>query len=329
MKEKILKILSAGDEYISGEKLSNLCGVSRTAIWKHINNLKEEGYEINSQSRIGYKLIKRPDSLLKTEILQDLKTKKWAKELLYTFEEVNSTNKVAKKLANEGKAEGTVVVAEHQSQGKGRLGRTWSSPKGKGIWVSIILRPHILPTKASQITFVIAVGMLKALKNFVNLDVKIKWPNDILINTKKVAGILTELSAEIERINYVVIGIGVNVNQSQNEFPLEFRDKATSLKLASGQEIARVKVLQAMLEEIEKAYNLYLAEGFSPIIDQWKQNSFTLGKEVKVLMNDGEIEGLAFDVNEDGCLLVKDDDKKVHTILAGDVSVRLVNGDYA
>ncbi|MDK2823497.1 MAG: BirA family transcriptional regulator [Clostridia bacterium] len=328
MKQKILKILSDSKDYVSGEKLSELCGISRTAIWKHINNLKDEGYEIHSQPRIGYRLIKRPDALLKTEILAGLHTSKWGKEFLYTFEEVDSTNNLAKKFAAEGQPEGTVVVAEQQLQGKGRLGRTWISPKGKGIWVSVILRPNILPTKSPQITFVLAVGMIKALRKILPIKAKIKWPNDILINKQKVAGILTELSAEIERVNYIVFGIGVNVNQDKEEFPIEFRDKATSLKSVLGYEVSRVKVLQAMLEEIEISYNQYLEQGFQIVLDEWKDNSLTLGQQVEVIMDNQKLEGQAVDVDQDGCLIVKDKNNCLHKIIAGDVSLRGHGGKY-
>jgi len=329
LKQEILKILSNSEEYISGEKLSNLCGVSRTAIWKHINNLKGEGYEIDTKPRIGYRLLRRPDALLKAEILANLNTLKWGKEHLYTFEEVDSTNLAAKKLANEGKPEGTVVVAESQLAGKGRLDRAWVSPKGKGIWVSIILRPNILPANAAQITFVIAVGMVKALKKALGLNVQIKWPNDILIDRRKVAGILTEISAEIERVNYIIVGIGVNVNQGENEFPLDFREKAYSLKLALGHKVSRINVLQTMLEEIERSYDFYLKNDFSVIIEEWKSNALTLGQEVKAITGNEIIEGLAVDLDSDGCLIIKDRNNNSHKIIAGDVSVRNQSGSYA
>lgn len=331
MKEKIIETLSKTDGYISGEELSELFGVSRTAIWKHINILKGEGYEIESQTRKGYKLLKRPDALIKSEILSQLNTKNWGKEHLYTYEETDSTNLIAKKLAREGKPEGTVVVAEHQRAGKGRLGRQWISPKGSGIWLSFILRPPMLPTFAPQISFVIAVGMIRALKNTTGLDVKTKWPNDILIDRRKAVGILTELSAEMERINYIVVGVGVNVNQKAEDFPPEFKDKSTSLKLANtgGQKFSRVKILQGILEEMEKIYNDYLDKGFASILEEWKNNSITIGEEVEVIMGEERLSGLAIDVDKDGSLLVKKDNGDVERIIAGDVSLRKKGGQYA
>lgn len=329
MKNKILKILDASQDYISGEDISDKCGISRTAIWKHINTLKEEGYQIDSQPRVGYKLLKRPDALLDIEILTGLDTIKWGKEELYTFEEIDSTNIYAKKLASTGKPEGTVVVAEEQTLGKGRLGRKWESPRGKGIWLSFILRPPILPAQAPKITFVVAVGMVRALKKALNIEAKIKWPNDILINKKKVCGILTEISAEIERINYIVVGIGVNAQQNIEDFPPEFRDKATSLKIASSQKVSRVKILQCILEEMEYTYNFYLNKGFAGIINLWREYSITLGEEIKVITHEEEIFGTAIDVADDCCLLVKDESGRIHKIIAGDVSLRKANGEYA
>ncbi|SMB93463.1 BirA family transcriptional regulator, biotin operon repressor / biotin-[acetyl-CoA-carboxylase] ligase [Desulfonispora thiosulfatigenes DSM 11270] len=322
MKNKILNIISSSAEYISGEEISNKYGVSRTAIWKHINALKQEGYQIESFPRKGYKLIQRPDILLENEVLTNLNTSKWGKEKFYFLNEVDSTNNYAKKLASEGKPEGTVIVAEEQSAGKGRLSRKWISAKGKGIWTSFILRPNILPNFAAQITLVMAVGMIKALEKNLGVSAKIKWPNDILINDLKVCGILTEMSAEIDRINYVIVGIGLNVNQSNDDFPDEIQDSATSLKICLGKEIKRVQMLQVILEEIEKVYNLYLEKGFSEILDEWKNNSCTLGQEVIVKMPKEIIEGMAIDIDSGGCLIVKDKENIIHKIIAGDVLVR-------
>jgi len=328
MKSKILEILSENSDFISGERLSSICGVSRTAIWKQINNLKEEGYQIETQPRLGYRLLKRPDTLLKTEIINNLKTVTWGKEDLYTFDELDSTNELAKKHAASGKPEGTVVVAEKQLQGKGRLGRVWDSPKGQGIWMSVIIRPPILPIYAPQITFVLAVGMARAIHKALGLKAEIKWPNDILINRKKVAGILTELSAEIEKVEYIVFGIGVNANQKIEEFPEEFRNKAVSLSMSLGRDVSRVEVLRAMLEELEKTYNEYLERGFDYILKEWKANSITLGKDVQIIMDQEKLEGKAIDLDSSGCLIIKDKNNNLHRIIAGDVSLRDAEGNY-
>lgn len=327
MKMKILQILTNSQDYISGEKLSELCGISRTAIWKHINQLKKEGYIIDTQPRIGYLLKARPDRLLKAEILEQLATVTWG-ENIYAFDEVDSTNNVAKSYAAQGMPEGTIVVAESQIKGKGRLGRPWGSPKGQGIWVSIILRPNIPPTAAPQLTFVMAVAMIKALKKALNISAQIKWPNDIIFEGKKVAGILTELSAEIERVNYVIVGIGVNANQKPADFPQEYREKATSLKSILGTDVSRVKVLQAMLEEIESTYQEYLNNSYGKIMEEWKRNSITLGKQVEVTTEKGKLGGYAVDIDSDGCLIVRDEQGDFHKIIAGDVSLRSKGGKY-
>lgn len=269
-----------------------------------------------------HKLTKRVDVLSKKEVIKNLKTKKWAKEHYCFFKEIDSTNNYAKKLANDEKPEGTVIVAEEQSQGRGRLNRNWLSSKGKAILTSIILRPSISPEFAAQITLVMAVGIIRALKRKLNIEAKIKWPNDIIINDLKVCGILTEMSAEIERVDYIIVGIGLNVNNTVAEFPEEIKKNATSLRICLGQEVNRVELFQTILEELEEVYNSYLKEGFSRILEEWKDNSYTLGEKVVVKMPQKIIEGIAIDIDKYGCLIVKDKLGKKHEIIAGDVLVR-------
>ncbi|NLT94224.1 MAG: biotin--[acetyl-CoA-carboxylase] ligase [Clostridia bacterium] len=329
MKIKLLDILNSTEGFVSGERLSNLLGVSRTAVWKQINSLKKDGYVIETQPRLGYRLLHRPDLLVKTEILSNLATEKWGKDYLYTFAEVDSTNELAKSYAAKGKPEGTVIIAEKQLQGKGRLGRTWLSPEGQGIWVSIIIRPNIMPYKAPQITFVLAVGMVRTLYKALGIKAQIKWPNDLLIKGKKVAGILTELSAEMERVNYIVFGIGLNVNQKIKDFPEELRNKAISLRIASGHYVSRVQVLKVMLEELERTYNEYLQRGFDYILEEWKNHCDTLGKEVQVFMDGTKLEGKAIDVDREGFLIIQDKENNIHRVIAGDVSLRDSSGNYA
>lgn len=328
MKQKIFKMLLEEKEYISGEEISERLGVSRTAIWKHINSLKEDGYEIEAVPRKGYILKYRPDKLIGTEIVTELNLKKWDKNNVYTYDQVDSTNTIAKKLANEGKEEGTFVIAEEQLKGKGRMGREWVSPHGKGIWVSFILRPEILPVHASEITFVIAVGIMEGIKKYTGHDVKIKWPNDILINGKKIVGILTEISAEMERINYIVAGVGINANQNVDDFPEEIKIKATSLKIATGKNINRNELLRKIIEEMENIYFLYKKKGFERILEIWEQNNITLGRRVKAITFDGEIVGYAEKIDKEGYLIIRDDSGKENKILAGDVSLRNEDGSY-
>ena len=328
LKQKIFKMLLEEKEYISGEEISERLGVSRTAIWKHINSLKEDGYEIEAVPRKGYILKYRPDKLIGTEIVTELNLKKWDKNNVYTYDQVDSTNTIAKKLANEGKEEGTFIIAEEQLKGKGRMGREWVSPHGKGIWVSFILRPEILPVHASEITFVIAVGIMEGIKKYTGHEVKIKWPNDILIDGKKIVGILTEISAEMERINYIVAGVGINANQNVDDFPDEIKFKATSLKIATGKNINRNELLRKIIEEMENIYFLYKEQGFEKILEIWKLNNITLGRRVKAITFDGEIIGWAEKIDKEGYLIIRDDSGKENKILAGDVSLRNEDGSY-
>lgn len=328
MKQKIFKILLEAKEHLSGEEISEKLGVSRTAIWKHINALKEDGYDIEAVPRKGYLLKNRVDKLLKTEIITELNLKYWNKENIFTYDQVDSTNIIGKKFAAEGKEEGTFIIAEEQTKGKGRMGREWVSTYGKGIWLSFILRPEIVPVRASEITFVIAVGIMEGIKKHIKKEVKIKWPNDILLEGKKIVGILTEISAEMERINYIVAGIGINANQDLEDFPEEIRFKATSLKINTGKHINRNQLLREIIQEMERVYYIYINEGFKKILDLWKENNITLGRRVKAITFEGEIIGIAEKIDDEGYLIIKDDNGKENKILAGDVSLRNEDGSY-
>lgn len=328
LKQKIFEILLEKGTSISGEEISERVGISRTAVWKHINALKEDGYEIESIPRKGYLLKTRTAKLLRTEILAGLHTRVWDKEHIYTYDQVDSTNILAKKMAAEGKPEGTFVIAEEQTKGKGRMGRDWSSPHGKGIWFSFVLRPQIPPVRASEITFVIAVGVMEGIRRYSGREVKIKWPNDILLDQKKLVGILTEISAEIERINYIVAGIGINANQDIEDFPEEIRSKATSLKLATAKEVNRNRLMALVIEELERIWILYQEEGFSAILRLWEVHNITLGKRVKAISFDKELVGLAEKIDQEGYLIIRDDLGQEHRIVAGDVSLRKEDGSY-
>ena len=309
MRSRILELLrKAGEEYMSGEEIAKRLGVSRTAVWKHIKELREAGYGIKSRSRSGYALEETPDCLLPGEIKNGLRTRLIAKDIVF-FEEIDSTNQVAKQLAQKGAAAGTVVVAESQGKGRGRLERSYFSPAGKGIWFSVILRPHILPQEA-------------AMKRF-GLKAEIKWPNDILHEGKKLTGILTEMSAEIDRINYIVIGTGINVNIEEEEFPEELRDKATSLSIMKGEKLPRVAFFQAVLEALDELCIVLEEDGFAPIIARWREHAVTLGQEVHVIGAIGKdsFDGRAVDIDEEGALLVETEGG-VRRVLAGDVSIR-------
>lgn len=321
MRSNILAVLrSAGGAYVSGEEIAKALKVSRTAVWKHIHELRQAGYAIESHSRSGYCLRETPDLLLPNEIKNGLETKVLGWEIRY-YKDVQSTNNAAKELAAQGAAEGTIVVSEAQNSGRGRLSRGWYSPAQKGIWFSVILRPAFLPQEAPKCTLLAAVAIVKAVKKVSGLAVGIKWPNDILHEGKKLVGILTEMSAEMDGINYIVIGAGINVNIGQTEFPEELAGIATSLSIVKGEKLSRVILLQAILAELEALYDQAQRQGFAPILAEWKKYSVTLGQEVNVIGIKETFSGTAVDIDSDGALLVRTAEE-TRRVLAGDVSIR-------
>lgn len=322
MRKTIVELLkNAGENFISGESIAGKLGVSRTAVWKHIQKLRENGYEIISSERRGYKLKDAPDLLLPNEIQIGLDTKIIGLNMEY-YPSVDSTNRVAKALAYHGAEEGTIVVAEEQTGGKGRLDRTFYSPRVKGIWFSVILRPKILPKEAPKCTLMAAVAVAEAMNRF-NLKAEIKWPNDIMFDGRKLVGILTEMTGEIGKITYLVIGVGINVNIRREEFPEELQGVATSLLEMSGEELSRVELFRAVLEEFDKIYIEVKAAGFDRVIERWKKYNVTLGKQIQVISaGDGEtFTGKAVNLNSDGALVVETAQGR-QTVYAGDVSIR-------
>lgn len=260
-------------------------------------------------------------ALLTTETISSALTAKRIGSAVYCYEEIGSTNNEAKRLATEGCPDGTLVIAEQQHGGRGRLSRSFLSPKGKGLWFTLVLRPNIAPTEASKCTLLAALAVAKAIRKTTGIDCGIKWPNDILVNGKKLVGILTEMSADVDGINYIVCGIGINVNIRREEFPDELRDIATSVEAELGQPFDRMMLLDAVCNEAERAYEQMLREGFAPILAEWKEYSVTLGQAVRVIAPDETYEGVAIDLDEDGSLLVQTE-TEIKTVLAGDVSIR-------
>ena len=315
MKSKILEILEKSEGYVSGEVISKEIGISRAAIWKHIKKLREQGYEIGSKTNEGYKLIKTPDYLTGFELERILFTDIIGKKVLF-FEEVDSTNNKAKQIASEEK-EGTVVISEVQTSGRGRRGREWNSPKG-GIYISFILKPNIPPERAPQLTLVSSLALAETLNSMdKKLDAKIKWPNDILIKGKKISGILTELSSDIEKINHIVVGVGVNLNTDKNALP----ETGTSLKTEMGENVSIKLFLKLFLEHFDLVYKEYITNGINKIIERWRFNSDTLGKKVKIIGMNETFEGLAKDIDENGALILKTGEKEIK-VYSGDVSLR-------
>lgn len=298
MRKGILRALYQAKGYISGELISKRLGISRVAVWKHIQTLKREGYIIDSSPK-GYKLISSPDLLLPDEFIG-------LRQKVYYLKEVSSTMDVAKKLAKRG--EEAIVIAETQTSGRGRLGRRWHSQKG-GIYFTIILRPRIGPAHAQIINLMAAVSVARAIRSLFNLEAKLKWPNDVLIRGKKVCGILAEMEAEMDVIKFVNLGIGINAN---NPISL-YEEGATSIKEELGRDISRKELLMCVLNEIEKRRSLLGKE----IISEWKALSSTINKKVRIIMQDEVVEGEAIDIDTDGALILRTD-KGIRRIIAGD-----------
>lgn len=319
MRNEILEYFrKANGNYVSGEQISRDLNVSRTAIWKHINILKSRGYIFESSTRKGYRLIYAPNLLTPLEIASVLHTETLGKKVVY-FESTPSTNEEAKKIAREGAEEGTIVVAEEQTTGRGRLTRHFYSPFAKGIWFSVIFRPTFFPMEASKSTLLAAVGVCRGIRRLGLADAGIKWPNDILYHGKKLVGMLCEMSASMEKIDYIIMGIGINTGMKEKEFP-EDGGHATSF-LNEGVNVSRRDLLAAVLAELEAEYKLAQTEGFGRVLDDWRKLSVTLGEEVRVIFGNDNYTGKAVDIDDDGCLLV-DTGREVRRVMAGDVSIR-------
>ncbi|WDV45505.1 biotin--[acetyl-CoA-carboxylase] ligase [Clostridiaceae bacterium M8S5] len=325
MKNSILNLLKREEDFISGQKISEMLGVSRTAIWKHINSLRNEGYDIQSVSNKGYKLITSPDILTLSEIRPYLKTAYIGRNIVH-LDTVDSTNTKAKEIAQDiNIQDGTVIISEEQKMGKGRLGRAWVSPKHKGIWMSLILKPDIAPSDAAIVTQIGAAAVYEAIKDL-GVEAYIKWPNDIVINKKKVCGILTEMNAELSRINYIIVGIGINVNLEKEEIAEEIKNVATSLKIEAKKHVARKEVIATVLNNFEKYYEKFVQENdIKQVIDLCKQASIVLGKQISIISKGKEIPAKAIDLNHKGELVVEYEDGKKESVLSGEVSIRGFN----
>jgi BirA family transcriptional regulator, biotin operon repressor / biotin---[acetyl-CoA-carboxylase] ligase len=311
---------NAGESYLSGQHLAELIGCSRTAVWKHMEELRKEGFELEAVRKKGYRILKTPERIIADEIRLGLKTKFIGKNIHYE-ESVESTQKIAHRLAYDDASEGTVIIAEEQLSGRGRMDRKWHSPKYSGIWMSLILRPNIPLPKAPQLTLLAAVAIVQAIEELTHLSPEIKWPNDILINGKKVTGILTELQAEADRINSIIIGIGMNVNQVEEDFPIELKQIATSLRIEQGNEISRAAMVREIFNKMEKLYQLYLAEGFLPIKLLWESYAISVGKEITARTLMQTIVGKALGITDEGVLMIEDNLGVTHHVYSADIEV--------
>jgi BirA family biotin operon repressor/biotin-[acetyl-CoA-carboxylase] ligase len=316
--EMILSFLAeGGDDFVSGAALSDKLGLSRAAVWKHVETLRSLGYRIDAQPSRGYRLIEVPDRLTALELAPLLSTRELGREI-HHFETTTSTNAEAWRLASEeGAINGEVVIAEHQTAGRGRRGRTWVSPSGTNLYLSAVLRPEIPPARAAEITLLAAVALAETLRE-AGAPATIKWPNDVQINGRKVAGILTELSADVDRVHFIVLGIGVNLNVGQGDFPPDVAELATSLMAARGQSVPRALFTAALLTSLEAWLDRWADQGFGPIRSAWRKLSSTLGQEVLVKSDANELRGVAEDIDESGALLLRVGNK-LERVFAGDV----------
>jgi BirA family biotin operon repressor/biotin-[acetyl-CoA-carboxylase] ligase len=317
----ILRLLPANGGFVSGEDISRELGVSRAAIWKHISLLRKAGYLIEAVPSRGYRLVASPDLLDAESISSHLKGRRIGQHLV-CLKKTSSTNADAFRLAEDGTAEGTVVIADAQSAGKGRRGRAWSSPDGVNLYCSVVLRPSIMPHEAPQLTFLSAVAVARAIEAITLIKPEIKWPNDVLIAGKKVAGLLNEMSAETDAINFVILGIGVNLNMTADQFPDDLRNPATSLMIESGSPVVRNRFTGIMLNELDKLYADFLAFGFAPVREEWQQRCNANGRHVAV--SDAGVKvvsGMFAGIDEDGALLVQTGEGGIERVLSGDVRV--------
>lgn len=337
MKYEILKLLKeAGPDHVTGVDIGARFGISRSAVWKHIKELRNEGYDIESSPNLGYRLLAGSGLLNAFEITDGLGTMTAGREVVW-FDRITSTNIHAARLAAEGCAEGTAVVAGMQTHGKGRLGRNWESPEGKGVYLSVVLKPPMAPAETPVLTLAAAVAAVRAIYSATGLRTGIKWPNDIIYDGRKVSGILLEMNSEADRVNYIILGIGINYSQAEEDFSPELRDRAISILAASGgQEDAkdgdqgadggRLALVRALLRELDEVYHGILSGKTGDILVEWRKYSVTLGREVRFTLKDTEYTGTAVDITENGSLLVDCSDGVRRELLSGEISVRGIFG---
>ena len=295
--------------------------VTRTTVWKKIKSLEQMGYEIEASTRSGYRLVGSPDLLAPWEVEPLLRTRKLGRTVHY-FPTLDSTNAKAYHLALEGSREGEVVVAESQEKGRGRLGRQWYSPPFLNLYASVILRPEIPPSQAPLLTLMAAVATAETLEQFSGPKPLIKWPNDILLRNRKIAGLLNEMHSEMDRVHFVILGMGVNLNVDSESFPREIRSLATSLKRETGEAVSRKAFFTSLLENLEKWYDTFLEEGREPILEAWRNWAQIKGKKVRVTSFGEVLTGTAIDIDSDGALILKTKDGKQRRVVAGDVEYK-------
>ncbi len=316
---KLIQLLAHNEhKYISGQKLSEELHISRSAVWKHMNELKKDGYAIESKSNLGYRIIHHPDKVSENTVKWGLDTKWLGKKVIHK-DTVSSTQLIAHQAAQTNAVHGTVIIADEQTGGRGRMGREWHSAKHTGVWMSIILKPAILPYLAPQLTLLAATVLADTLYDHTAIKPQIKWPNDILISEKKTAGILTEMQAEQDQIQYVVIGIGLNVNQSSADFPDDLRQSATSLKSETGRSWNIITLIQSILTAFEDAFDSYMINGFPKVKAKWESYGFKIGEKIHVYTPKQDWQAIFHGIAGDGALLIKTDEDEIKKLYSAEI----------
>ncbi|MDB6055168.1 MAG: Bifunctional ligase/repressor BirA [Verrucomicrobiales bacterium] len=318
---QILRALRSTEASVSGADLSHRLGISRAAVWARIEEMRRLGYDISASPHLGYKLVSVPDVLHPDELRSRLPESVIIGREIHVYQETTSTNDVVEKFARDGVREGVVVFAESQTKGRGRLGRKWLSPSGKGLWFSILLRPQLRPQCATQLTIAAGTAIRRAISIHTGIEPEIKWPNDILIKKKKVAGILTELNAELDGIRYLILGIGVDVNQSHEDFPPDIRPIATSLSVETKRPILRAELACQLLTELNVEYQKIASKQFHTVAQEWQENCSTLSQQVSIRMGERCVKGVAEALDEDGALLLRTEHGHLERIIGGDVTM--------
>ena len=318
---KIISALRSANIGVSGADLCRQLCVSRTAIWSRIEALRELGYDIAANPHTGYRLLASPDRLIAADLHARLGKTQVIGRDIRVLNQVTSTNDVIEQMTTENPTEGLVVFAESQTKGRGRLGRRWSSPSGKGVWFSILLYPNLHPTEITQLTAATATALTRAIANETGLQAEIKWPNDLLLDGKKVAGILTELQAELDQVHHVIIGIGIDVQQSPSDFPSELRKSATSLKMALGHPVDRPSLATSLLRELDHDYARILDREFKELAEEWESRCSTLGQHVSIEVGARTLRGRAESLNPNGALLIRTDHGRLERVTGGDVLI--------
>ncbi len=319
-RNQLIQLLAKNnEEYISGQVLSEKLNISRSAVWKHMKELEKDGYVIEAKSKRGYRFVSYPEKISENTVQWGLQTN-WLGQKVIHREVTSSTQIIAHKVAKEQKGHGTIVIADEQVSGRGRMNRNWHSKKGDGMWMSMILQPPLPPYLAPQLTLLTAVALTETIEKLTGLTPRIKWPNDILFdNEKKCAGILTELQAEQDKIQYVIIGVGLNINQQKNDWPEDVQKRATSLQIETGKQWPIRKIIQYFLSSFESLYDEYMKQGFLAVKTKWESYGFKIGDWITIRQLDKTRQAVFYGLADDGALLIKNEAGDVERLYSGEI----------